>query len=174
MNSIWVDADMIWTPNLYFSNRVQDFGPNEEVQLRCNIAFDGLVTCYRSLREGLQNKVDSKASKPRAPQPIRFANYLKALLRLRAQYTSDSTNYPYDTQITELQIQSRDYSKVFIEITTKTMNKAYGLRESAKELEPTENLDVLKNELFASRRVSKLCQDNHSGRLVRCLNAIKY
>ena len=54
------------------------------------------------------------------------------------------------------------------------MNKAYGLKEDAKELEPTENLDVLKNELFASRRVSKLCQDNHSGRLVRSLNAIKY
>ena len=54
------------------------------------------------------------------------------------------------------------------------MNKAYGLRESAKELEPTENLDVLKNELFASRRVSKLCQDNHRGRLVRCMIAIKY
>ena len=54
MNSIWVDADMIWTPNLYFSNRLQDFGPQEEVHLRCNIGFDGLVTFYRSLRKGLK------------------------------------------------------------------------------------------------------------------------
>ena len=50
MNNIWVDADMIWTPNLYFSNRVQDFGPALEVELRANIRFDGRVTFYRSLR----------------------------------------------------------------------------------------------------------------------------
>ena len=49
MNNIWVDADMIWTPNLYFSNRVQDFGPAKEVILRANIEFDGRVTFYRSL-----------------------------------------------------------------------------------------------------------------------------
>ena len=136
MNSIWVDADMIWTPNLYFSNRVQDFGPNEEVQLRCSVEFDGLVTCYRSLREGLHKNlfygVQTKGTVSWLPQPIRFAYYLKALLRLRAAYTSDSTNYPYDTQFTELQIQSRDYSKSFIEITTKSINKAYGIDEFAK------------------------------------------
>ena len=50
LNSIWVDADMVWSPNLYFSNRIQDFGPGEEVTLRANIHFDGLVTFYRSLR----------------------------------------------------------------------------------------------------------------------------
>ena len=72
MNSIWVDADMIWTPNLYFSNRVQDFGPHEEVRLRCSVEFDGLVTCYRSLREGLANKVYSMAFKPR----VRYPGYL--------------------------------------------------------------------------------------------------
>ena len=55
MNNIWVDSDMIWTPNLYISNRVQDFGPDEEVELRCNLEFDGLVKCYRSLRQRLQN-----------------------------------------------------------------------------------------------------------------------
>ena len=49
MNNIWVDADMIWTPNLYFSNRVQDFVPSKEVILRANIGFDGRVTFYRSL-----------------------------------------------------------------------------------------------------------------------------
>ena len=54
MNNIWVDADMIWTPNLYFSNRVQDFGPMKEVHLRANIGFDGLVTYYRSLRRGFK------------------------------------------------------------------------------------------------------------------------
>ena len=80
---------------------------------------------------------------------------LKAPLRLRATYTSDSTNYPYDTQFTELQIQSRDYSGVFIELNTKSMNKAYGLPENAKELEPTDKLDVMQNELFAPRRVSQ-------------------
>ena len=57
MNNIWVDADMIWTPRLYVSNRAQDFGPQEEVQLRCNIEYDGLVSCYRSLRKGLQQSV---------------------------------------------------------------------------------------------------------------------
>ena len=76
-----------------------------------------------------------------------------APVRLRAQFASDSTNYPYDTQTTELQIQSRDYSEVFIEITTKSMNKAYGLPEDTKELKPTEDLIVLKNDLFSTRRV---------------------
>ena len=69
----------------------------------------------------------------RASHPIRSTHYLKAPLRLRAAYTSDSTNYPYDTQFTELQIQSRDYSTALIEITTKSINKAYGLDEFAKD-----------------------------------------
>ena len=43
MNNIWVDSDLIWTPNLHFSNRVQDFGPLQEVALRSNIGFDGKV-----------------------------------------------------------------------------------------------------------------------------------
>ena len=43
MNNIWVDSDLIWTPNLHFSNRVQDFGPQKEVTLRSNIGFDGKV-----------------------------------------------------------------------------------------------------------------------------------
>ena len=63
--------------------------------------------------------------------------------------------FPYDTQTTELQIQSRDYSKVFIEITTKSMNKAFGLNENAKELEPTDELAPLKNDLYGTRKVSK-------------------
>ena len=79
---------------------------------------------------------------------------MKTDLRIRAAYASDSTNFPYDTQITELQIQSRDYSKVFIEINTESMNKAYGLDKDAKEMEPTEKLDVMKNDLFGSRNVS--------------------
>ena len=66
--------------------------------------------------------------------------------------------YPYDTQVTELQIQSRDYSKVFIEINTKSMNKAFGLDEDAKELkqndELAENIAPMKNELFGTRNVS--------------------
>ena len=41
MNNIWVDSDLIWTPNLHFSNRLQDFGPLQEVSLRSNIGFDG-------------------------------------------------------------------------------------------------------------------------------------
>ena len=79
---------------------------------------------------------------------------MKTDLRIRAAYASDSTNFPYDTQITELQIQSRDYSKVFIEINTESMNKAYGLARDAKEMEPTEKLDVMQNDLFGSRNVS--------------------
>lgn len=43
MNNIWVDSNLIWTPNLHFSNRVQDFGPLQEVALRSNIGFDGKV-----------------------------------------------------------------------------------------------------------------------------------
>ena len=80
---------------------------------------------------------------------------MKTLTRLRAAYTSDSTLFPYDTQITELQLQSRDYSKVFVEITTKSMNKAYGLNENVKELEPTEELLPLQNDLYGTRTVSK-------------------
>ena len=80
---------------------------------------------------------------------------MKTLIRLRAAYTSDSTLFPYDTQITELQLQSRDYSKVFVEITTKSMNKAYGLNENVKELEPTEELLPLQNDLYGTRTVSK-------------------
>ena len=79
---------------------------------------------------------------------------LKTDIRIRAAYASDSTNFPYDTQITELQIQSRDYSKVFIEINTESMNKAYGIDKDAKEMEPNEKLDVMKNDLFGSRNVS--------------------
>ena len=74
--------------------------------------------------------------------------------RIRAAYTSSATNYPYDSQVTELQIQSRDYSKVFVEINTNSMNKAYGLHEDDKEMEPTDQLKIMQNELFATRNVS--------------------
>ena len=84
--------------------------------------------------------------------------FLKTDLRIRAAYSSDSTLFPYDTQVTTLQIQSRDYSKVFIEINTKSMNKAFGLDEDAKELkqndELAENTAPMKNELFGTRSVS--------------------
>ena len=146
MNNIWVDADMIWTPNLYFSNRVQDFGPSLEVELRANIQFDGRVTFYRSLRLVFKNVTRSLIG--------RVTFILNTDQRIRAAYTSSATNYPYDTQVTELQIQSRDYSKVFVVINTHSMNKAYGLHEDDKEMEPTDQLKIMQNELFATRNVS--------------------
>ena len=152
MNNIWVDAEMIWTPNLYFSNRVQDFGPMQEVQLRCNIGFDGLVTFYRSLSRVFKLTVLAHLLIRHERHRVIFI--LKTDLRLRAAFASDSTLFPYDTQVTELQIQSRDYSKVFIEINTISMNKAYGIDENAKEMEPTEELGPMTNDLFASRNVS--------------------
>ena len=157
MNNIWVDADMVWIPNLYVSNRVQDFGPSQEVQLRCNIEFDGLVTFYRSLRRVSKLKLFSfeyNAHPLIVRERHRVSFILKTGLRLRATYTSDSTMYPYDTQITQLQIQSRDYSKVFIELNTISMNKLYGLGEKEKKMEPTDKLGVMQNDLYATRNVS--------------------
>ena len=40
--------------------------------------------------------------------------------------------FPYDTQHTMLQIQSRDYSNVYIEIKTDSMNHAYGIDSGSK------------------------------------------
>ena len=122
MNNIWVDSDLIWTPNLHFSNRLQDFGPLQEVSLRCNIGFDGKVAFYRALR-------------------------------LRASYNSDSSLFPYDTQKTVLQIQSRDYSNVYIEITTDSMNQAFGISPKTKSINATNNLNAMQNDLYQSRIV---------------------
>ena len=58
--------------------------------------------------------------------------------------------FPYDTQHTELQIQSRDYSNVYIEITTASMNHAFGIDSSSKRLEWTDQLETLQNDLYGS------------------------
>ena len=58
--------------------------------------------------------------------------------------------FPYDTQHTELQIQSRDYSNVYIEITTASMNHAFGMDSSSKRLEWTDRLETLQNDLYGS------------------------
>lgn len=49
-----------------------------------------------------------------------------------------------------LQIQSRDYSNVYIEITTDGMNRAFGIDSSSKKIDKTDRLETMQNDLYSS------------------------
>ena len=49
-----------------------------------------------------------------------------------------------------LQIQSRDYSNVYIEITTDGMNRAFGKDSSSKKIDKTDRLETMQNDLYSS------------------------
>ena len=56
--------------------------------------------------------------------------------------------FPYDTQYTRLQIQSRDYSTSFIKIRTDSMNRAFGIDSRSKKMDWTINLESMQNDLY--------------------------
>ena len=56
--------------------------------------------------------------------------------------------FPYDTQETMLQIQSRDYSTSFIKIRTDSMNREFNISANSSKLDWTWNLKTMQNDLY--------------------------